>query len=67
MLCVVIDFCKKFYLFGTVTFKHGIINDKNICTVFGIQWKDGIFDNPGGKNRCETNPVDLDHLHETIH
>ena len=34
MFCVVIDLCKKFYLFRTVTFKHGIVNNKNIGTVY---------------------------------
>ena len=31
MFCVVIDLCKKLYLFRTVTFKHGIVNNKNIA------------------------------------
>lgn len=65
--CVVVDFGKKLEFFGIVTFKHGIINDKIIGTIFGIQWNDGIFDDPGGKDRCETNPVNRDHLHKTIH
>lgn len=67
MLCVVVDFCKKFDLFGAVTFKHEIINDKNIGTILEIQWNTGIFDDSLGKNRCEMNPVNLNHLHKTIH
>lgn len=51
----------------TIAFKHGIINYKDIGTVFRIRWNNGISDDFGGRNRCETNPVDLDHLHKMIH
>ena len=53
--------------FETIAFKHGIINYKDIGMVFRIQRNNGISDDFGGKNRCETNPVDLDHLHKMIH
>ena len=35
MFCVVIDLCKKLYLFRTVTFKHGIVYNKNIGSFQG--------------------------------
>ena len=67
MLCMVIDFCKKLHFFGTVTFKHGIIYNQNVGAVLRIQRKYCVFDNSGCKDCCETNPVNLNHLHEAIH
>lgn len=67
MFCVVIDLCKKLYLFRTVTFKHGIVYNKNIGTVFRIQWKNSVVYDSGCKDCSKTHPVNLNHLHETIH
>ena len=67
MLCVLIDLCKKLYLFRTVTLKHGIVYNKNIGTVFRIQWKNsGVYDS-GCKHCSKTHPVNLNNLNETIH
>ena len=67
MFCVVIDLCKKLYLFRTVTFKHGIVYNKNIGTVFRIQWKNSVVYDSGCKDCSKTHPVNLNHLLETIH
>ena len=55
------------YLFRTVTFKHGIVYNKNIGTVFRIQWKNSVVYDSGCKDCSKTHPVNLNHLHETIH
>lgn len=56
MFCVVIDLCKKLYLFRTVTFKHGIVYNKNIGTVFRIQWKNSVVYDSGCKDCSKTHP-----------
>lgn len=67
MFCMVIDFGKKFHLFGTVSFKHEIVDDKNIDMFFEIHWKNGTVDNSRGKYYSEAYPVNLNHFHETIY
>ena len=42
---------------GTVPFKHGIINDQYIFTVFRIIRYNGIPNNPGGQKGCKTDPA----------
>ena len=54
MFCVVIDLCKKLYLFRTVTFKHGTVYNKNIGTVFRIQWKNSVVYDSGCKDCSKT-------------
>lgn len=33
MFCMVICLCKKFHFLGTITFKHGIVNNQYVSTV----------------------------------
>ncbi len=66
MLCVVIDFGRKLQLFGAVPLKQGIVNDEDVGTAIGIQWENGIVDDPGCKYCGKAYPVGLNHFHKTV-
>ena len=44
-----------------------LVYNKNIGTVFRIQWKNSVVYDSGCKDCSKTHPVNLNHLHETIH
>ena len=48
-------------IWSSIWFKHGIIYGENSNTVLCIQRKYGFPDDFGCKNRCKTDPVDLNH------
>ena len=44
-----------------------LVYNKNIGTVFRIKWKNSVVYDSGCKYCSKTHPVNLNHLHETIH
>jgi len=64
---MVIGFGEQLHFFRTGLFEYGIINDQDVYPVFTGQVFDGITNDSGGQYCGETNPVDMEGIHQTIH